>query len=62
MDFSLANEFITIINNAASEIYPNLYKPVDDVTKTGVADTYEYELPTELQAGSLRDVWIQLTT
>lgn len=57
-----ADDYADAINNAIREVYPNLYKAVDDVTKTGVADTYEYQLPTELQAGNLRDVWVQLTT
>ena len=55
-----ADKYLDALNDAAEDLYPILFKPVDDRTSvTAVAGTYEYVLPTAFQTGHLSKVFYQ---
>jgi len=55
-----ADKYTDALNYAAEDLYPIIFKPIDDETSLDATlDTYEYELPTDFNEGHLSKVFIQ---
>lgn len=56
-----ADNYTDAIVNAIKEVYPNLFKPLEDTSLTTGASDYEYELPSDFQNGVVSQVFIKVS-